>query len=147
VVTPDFSSQVRDFDPGITPYPGGLFWTVPLRAADVLDVQFGAGTAELRMTDLPLKDYFTIPNALLRFKNPVSVPATCSFDIHWSGPVTSRGPVTSPKGSVGELVMSQATLTWSAQNAQGFRFQSDAAGTTSEFAQLGHVQNGVFASG
>jgi hypothetical protein len=42
------------------------------------------------------------------------------------------------------VVMSQATMTWSASNAQGFTFQSDPSPTTSVFAQLGHVRNGVF---
>jgi hypothetical protein len=96
-------------------------------------------------TNLAVKDWFDIPNALLRFEDPVSSDATCSFDIHWSGPVTSRGAVTGPPGSSGQLVMSQATMTWSASNAQGFSFQSDPSPTTSVLAQLGHVQNGVFA--
>jgi hypothetical protein len=45
------------------------------------------------------------------------------------------------------LVMSQATMTWSAMNSLGFKFKSDPSGTTSAFAQLGRVQNGVFFSG
>jgi len=108
-------------------------------------VQFAAGKAHMFATDLRVEDFFTIPNALFHFQDPVSTPATCSFDIRWSGPVTSRGRVTSPGGSAGNLVMSQATMTWSASNAQGFSFQSHPQGTTSVFAQLGKVRNGVFA--
>jgi hypothetical protein len=96
-------------------------------------------------TNMPLTDFFNIPNALLRFQSPVSVPASASFDIHWSGPVTSRGQVTAPTGSTGELVMCHADMTWSASNANGFKFTSNPSGTTSVFAQLGHVSNGVFA--
>jgi hypothetical protein len=140
-------TQVHDFDPGITPYPSGLFWTVPLRPEDELDVQFGAGKAHLAMRDLPLLDFFDIPNALLRFENPVSVKATCSFDITWSGPVTQRSAVTAPSGSSGQLVMDQATMTWSASNESGFSFVSDPTPTTSVFAQLGRVRNGVFNGG
>jgi hypothetical protein len=135
---------VHDFDPGITPYPAGLFWTVPLPAAGLLDVNFGAGRAHMRVDKQGLTDFFTIPNALLRFQNPVSVPATASYDIEWTGPVASRGPVTSPSGSTGQLVMSNATMTWSASNSSGFSFTSDARNTSSVFAQLGHVSNGVF---
>lgn len=98
------------------------------------------------MTDLQLLDYFDIPNALFRFETPASADATCSFDIRWSGPVTDRSAVTSPTGSSGELVLSQAAMTWSARNALGFSFQSDPAGTTSVFAQLGRVSNGVFST-
>jgi hypothetical protein len=139
----DPSNQVHDFDPGITPYPGGLFWTVPNPTVD--SISLGRGTAHMAMTDLALTDFFDIPNALFRFENPVSSPAKCSFDIHWNGPVTSRGRVTASPGSTGELIMSNATMTWSASNALGFSFVSNPSGTSSFFAQLGHVQNGVFA--
>ena len=108
-----------------------------------VEVQFGAGRARMTATGLQVRDFFNIPNALFRFMSPVSLAATCSYDIQWSGPVTSRGPVTGPKGSIGELVMNHATMTWSASNASGFQFQSNPAGTTSVFAQLGHVSNGV----
>jgi hypothetical protein len=124
-----------------------LFWTVALPDPDALDVQFGAGRARMTATDLAVQDFFNIPNALFRFQSPPSVEATCSFDIHWSGPVTSRGPVTAPPGSSGQLVMSQATMTWSATNDLGFSFESDPSDTTSAFAQLGHVRNGVFGDG
>ena len=90
-----------------------------------------------------LQDYFSIPNALLRFLPRVSVGASCSFDVQWSGPVTSKGPVTTP-GSSGELSLCQATMTWSANNDDGFSFVSDPSGTTSAFAELGRVKNGVF---
>jgi hypothetical protein len=76
---------------------------------------------------------------------PVSVGATVSFDIRWTGPPGRRTSVTSPPGSAGRLVMSPATMTWSATNAQGFSFRSRPSGTTSFFGQLGHVRNGVFA--
>ena len=99
----------------------------------------------MSMANLALKDYFDIPNALFRFEDPVSADASCSFDIEWTGPVTSTGPVNNTPGSTGELIMTSATMTWSAANSSGFRYVSNASGTTSAFAQLGRVQNGVFA--
>ena len=54
------------------------------------------------------------------------------------------GPVNTP-GSTGELITTSATMAWSASNSLGFRFVSNPSGTTSAFAQLGRVQNGVFA--
>jgi hypothetical protein len=138
----NFSTQIHDFDPGIHPYPGGLFWTVPNPSLD--SINLGLGTAHMAMSDVALNDFFNIPNALFRFQDPLSSPAEASFDIHWSGPVTARGGV-STSGSTGELVMSNATMTWSAHNALGFRFSSNPSGTTSAFAQLGKISNGVFA--
>ncbi len=107
-------------------------------------VALGNGTAHLSVTDLVVSDFFNIPNALFRFETPVSVGARCSFDIEWSGPITSREPVTTP-GSSGELILCQATMKWSAKNDLGFSFVSDPSPTTSAFAQLGRVKNGVFA--
>src|SRR5438128_6921310 len=70
---------------------------------------------------------------------------TVSFDIRWSGPVTDRAHVKDPNvGFAGEFVLSQATMTWSATNANGFRFRSDPSGTTSVFAQLRHMRNGDY---
>ena len=106
----------------------------------------GAGKARMTATNLALNDFFNIPNALFHLQDPLSVPASANFDIQWSGPVTNRSRVSSPPGSSGKLVMSQATMTWSAMNSLGFKFQSGPSGTTSVFAQLGHVSNGVFFS-
>jgi hypothetical protein len=118
---------------------------VPLLQPDGVTVNFGAGKAQMTVTDLALDDYFDIPNALFRFETPVSEPASCSFDISWSGPVGDRSPVSSPAGSSGELVMCQATMQWSATTSSGFSFESNPSGTTSVFAQLGKVRNGRFA--
>jgi hypothetical protein len=96
---------------------------------------------------MAMPDYFNIPNAIFRFQTPVSVPATVSFDIHWSGPVSRRSKVNDPDvGFESDVVLSRATMTWSAQNADGFRFVSNPAGTTSKFALLGRERNGVFFS-
>ena len=137
----NFSTQVHDFDPGIHPYPGGLFWTQT--GTSVRDVHVRAGRARMTATDLPETDFGSIPNALFHFQPPVSTDARVTFDIRWSGPVSSRGKVSTP-GTSGELVMCQATMTWSAREGNGFRFVSNPSGTTSAFAQLGRVQNGVF---
>ena len=106
-------------------------------------MNFGAGKAQMTAADLPVGDYGSIPNGLFHFEDPV--PASCSFDISWSGPVTDRSPVSGPSGSSGQLVMCEATMQWSAQTTAGFRFETDSkAATTSVFAQLGKVRNGKF---
>jgi hypothetical protein len=138
----NFTTQVHDFDPGIHPYPGGLFWTQT--GVDLRNVEVEEGEARMSASHLPEHDFFNLPNALFHLQKPVSIGANVSFDIKWSGPVASRGKVTTP-GSSGELVMCQATMSWSAHNSAGFKFVSNPSGTTSFFAQLGHVRNGVFA--
>ena len=140
----NFSTQVHDFDPGIDPYPGGLFWTVPNPTLG--PIELGRGMASMSMANLALKDFFDIPNALFRFEDPVSADARCSFNIEWTGPASSPAPVTKTPGSTGELIMTNATMTWSATNSLGFQYVSSPSGTTSVFAQLGRVKNGIFAS-
>jgi hypothetical protein len=109
-----------------------------------VSVNFGAGNAHMSATNLPVTDFFDIPNAFLRYEDPVSSAATCSFDITWNGPVTDRSPVTAPPGSTGQLVMCDTTMQWSASNDLGFSFETDTEPTTSVFAQLGKVTNGRF---
>jgi hypothetical protein len=129
-----------------------LFWTVPLRSHEDDEGQGGGvtvdlddGKARMTATNLQVRDFFNIPNALFRFQKPASVGAAVSFDIRWMGPPAGRTPVTSPPGSTGRLLMSPVTMSWSAKNASGFSFKSSPSGTTSFFGQLGHVQNGIFA--
>jgi hypothetical protein len=109
-------------------------------------VDLEEGKARMTAPNLDVRDFFNIPNALFRFQDPVSVGAAVSFDIRWMGPATDPSVITSPPGSSGQVFMSPVTMKWSAKNAQGFRFKSNPAGTTSFFGQLGHVRSGVFQS-
>ena len=128
-----------------------MFWTVPLQSDREgedhggVSVDLADGKARMRAKNLRVRDFFTIPNALFRFQSPASVRAIVSFDIRWLGPATGRSAVTSPPGSSGRLLMSPATMRWSAENALGFSFKSNPSGTTSVFGQLGRVRNGIFA--
>jgi hypothetical protein len=134
------SNQVHDFNPGIA--PSGLFWTAFVPASAV-DFDLDAGTARLHVTNLALKDFFTIGNALFG-GGPTPVPATVSFDIHWSG-VTSRSNVRSGegKGFAGQFAHTGATIAWSASES-GFSYTASASSQTVEFAQIGHERNGSF---
>ena len=134
---------MHDFDPGIHPYPNGLFWTVPLRD-DGVRADLKEGKARMTARHLRVRDFFNIPNALFHLQHPVSVGATVSFDFRWLGPATDPSAVTSPPGSSGRVFMSPVTGRWSAKNDSGFRFRSDPSGTTSVFGQLGHVRSGIF---
>ena len=137
-----------------------MFWTVPLRSGDEdggrarshddegedgVTVDLEDGKARMRATNLHVRDFFNIPNALFRFQKPVSVGSTVSFDVRWMGPATHPSAVTSPPGSTGRLFKSPVTMKWSATSASGFSYKSNPVGTTSFFGQLGHVRNGIFA--
>jgi hypothetical protein len=126
-----------------------LFWTVPFRPGqddESVTLDLDRGKARMRASDLHVRDFFNIPNALLHLQKPVSVPATVSFDIRWLGPATHRTRVTKPRGSSGQVFHSPVTMRWSATNGSGFSFKSNPSPTTSFFGQLGHIRNGVFSS-
>jgi len=126
-----------------------LFWTVPFRPGqddESLTLDLDHGKARMKATDLHVRDFFNIPNALLHLQKPVSVPATVSFDIRWMGPATHRMRVTKPRGSTGHVFTSPVTMTWTAANGTGFSFKSNPSHTRSFFGQLGHIRNGVFSS-
>jgi hypothetical protein len=113
-------------------------------------VQFAAGKAEMRVDNLRLFDYHTIPNAFALGPND---PAVVSFDVVWSGPITRRVSVldgTLGNNYAGEYVENQVTVTWSGTNlATGFSFTSNpgtfaTSSVDGGFAELGHERNGIF---
>src|SRR5262249_19645800 len=113
--------------------------------AGSVQVNPGAGMAELHVRDLALRDYFNIPNALAQ---GAFVPATVSVDVVWSGPVTRRVNVRDAANDfAGNFAENQATVSFSATE-EGFQFQSAPASTsTSVFAEVGHERNGTFFPG
>jgi hypothetical protein len=110
---------------------------------------FGAGKAEMRVTNLHLEDYFNFPNGLA---DGHEVDATVSFDMVWAGPVTRRIEVehgTNGNRFAGEFLEDHATVTWSGSNELGFRFRANPGNFSTSvpgraFAELGHERNGVF---
>ena len=115
-------------------------------------VNLGAGRAEMKVENLALDDYFTKANAFGANFESADVPATASFDVLWSSPVTRRldfQDTTHIDQFGGEYVEDQVSVTWSASNANGFSFTAN-PGTFptsfNAFAELAHEQNGTFFS-
>jgi len=112
-----------------------------------VQVNFAAGKAQLHVQNLPVEEYFTLPNALA---DGPEIDATISFDAVWSGPVTRRlnfqnGAAIDP--FAGEFVENQVTVSWSGSNANGFSFTSNPGNFSTSvdtFAELGHDRNGSF---
>jgi hypothetical protein len=116
---------------------------------DTVQVQPGAGKAELHIDNLPIEDYFNLPNAL---RDGHEVDATVSFTVVWSGPVTRRVSVTDGTNGdqfAGEFAENHVTVTWSGSNELGFSFHSNPGNLSTSvpgrgFAEVGHVRNGLF---
>src|SRR5207249_3595361 len=108
------------------------------------------GTAELQVNNLAMGDYFTKGSAFGPNWATAFVPATVSFDVVWSAPVTRRltfqdSTNLDPFG--GAFVENRATVTWSGTNANGFTFTAnpgDFSTSFDAFAELARVRNGIF---
>jgi hypothetical protein len=125
---------------------------VPIPDSDVQsDPQ--TGNVEMRVTDLPDRDYFNLPHSLGPVATTTFLTATVSFDIVWSGPVTRVVDVehgTDGNPFAGEYVEDHVAMTWSASNSAGFSFQSNRGDFSTSvpgtpFAELGSERNGQFA--
>ena len=138
---PDSSNQIHDFNPGIEPFPSGLFWTIRIPDSSVA-ANLGRGAASYRLSGLELEDFGSLPNAL---RDGPSVPATVSFDVDWSG-VVERGTTkdTTHRFQLA-FVRTGATIHWSGESSLG-SFQSTSV-TKVNFAQIAHETNGVFFGG
>jgi hypothetical protein len=135
---PDSSNQIHDFNPGIEPFPSGLFWTIRI-PDDAVASNLGHGTAFYRLSDLHLEDYGSLPNAL---SNGPSVPATVTFDVDWSG-VIERGTTADATNRFRlSFVRTGATIRWSGSSSLG-TFESTSV-TKVNFAQVAHETNGAF---
>jgi hypothetical protein len=88
-----------------------------------------------------MRDFTKIPNSLA---GGPSVPATVSFDVHWSGVRRLDNIHDKTNGFAGQFIENMATIEWSATE-EGFAFDSDPAETsTNVFSLIGHERNGVF---
>ena len=132
--------QIHDFNPGIT--PNGLFWTV---FAPCESVQFDlkAGTASLHVRHLPMKDYFTLENALVGGGRPPK-RAVVSFKVVWQATGERMRFDNAAQQFRGVFRLASAQMEWSART-DDFTFQSAPLETsTTDAAELGWERNGSF---
>ena len=127
-------------NPGVNPYPNGLFWTMRI-PDDSVSVNPGAGNAIYQVTDAHIEDYGDFDAAL---SGAPGTPATVSFEVRWSG-VDQRVNIKDPvAGFGGEFVRGSAQMSWSAVVGD-FAYESDPLDTSSsDFASMGTERNGVF---
>jgi hypothetical protein len=131
-----------------------------------VQVNPGAGTAQLHIRNLPELDYYSpAGTGDLASLGPTwqtgYFDALVNIDVAWTRPVTRRVDVRdAANGFAGQFNENQATVTWSASSTSGFSFTSNpgnfstsdpevpgVSGVTAPlnfFAQVGHERNGVF---
>ncbi len=131
--------QIVDLNPGIR--QDGLFWTAVV-PADAATVDLAAGTASLEVADLHLEDYHDIGNALVG-GGVRPVPAMASFKVIWTcdEPAEFNNPAQRFRG---KFKIGSARMEWSARILDR-EYQSEPLSTSSsDFAELGHEENGSF---
>lgn len=102
----------------------------------------GSGRASLTVHDLELEDYGNINNAL---SDGPSVEATASYHVEWLGGHDHVQLNDPDQQLAATFVEGDARVEWGAQTADGFRFVSDPAATsTTVFAVAGKERNGSF---
>jgi hypothetical protein len=97
----------------------------------------------LQVSNQPLQDAFNVVNALFG-GGPTPIAARASFDVRWHGGGDRNDVEDAAVGFSLHAVQGDATIDWSASNADGFTFISSAAGQTTAFAEVGKERNGVF---
>jgi hypothetical protein len=114
-------------------------------ALDDIDVQLGAGTAELDFEDVAVFDWTTVLNSLSNGQL-LGAPAAAamSVDIQWSN-ITRQvlGVIDVTNTYEGDYLETEATIDVEVVDEDGFTF-SGSGNASSGFAEIGHEQNGSF---
>ena len=119
-----------------------MFWTIAI-PTDSISVNFAAGKASFRVSDIDVEDYHDVVNAL---QDGPSVPATVSWDIRWSHAMGRTKIRDVENDFAGDFVQTVAQTAWSGETATA-KFVSDPAATSlNEFSLLAHERNGSFFS-
>lgn len=133
-------TQITDINPGINPYPNGLFWTLRL-PSDSVQVNPGAGRATYKAEDIEIADYGNFDNS---FGGGPGLPAIVSFEVRWSGVHQRLNLKDESARFGGEFVRGDAQMSWKARIGE-IEYVSDPIDTSfSSFAELGTERNGVF---
>ena len=144
----------HSYDPGTA--PSLLLWTIEIPEGSV-QVDLDAGEATLHLQNLcSLFDAFTVPNSLNPL-HPLGVVSGFmkSLRIQWSGIKRVEPPFTNHSTFRGsDFVETSARIELSIDSpatkppftpaaADGFEFEANPDSTVTNFAQIGHVNNGA----
>jgi hypothetical protein len=99
------------------------------------------GGASLSVFNLDVPDYIDFPNSM---RNGTSIPAKVSFVCNWSSGGGQFARNNAEAGFAGNFFHNRATLSWTAQNEDGFSFVADPF--SEGFALTGTTRNGRYFS-
>jgi hypothetical protein len=99
------------------------------------------GNALFSVSNLQIPDYFTVMNGIVG-GGPEPDAATVSFTVEWGGGGERNSWRNTEQMWDGDFIANTATLSWTAENANGFSFTADPYDVG--FAQVGAMRNGSF---
>jgi hypothetical protein len=133
-----------------------VFWAVNIPEGSVR-VDLDNGKASLQVHDLCVYDAFTVANSVQGVNRPVNQVKGIinSLRIEWSGIIKQasanetvnkmRGTFVENTAKISVRATTPITMATALSNGYGFQFVSDPASTSvTNFAQIGHENNGVF---
>lgn len=134
-------NQTHDFNPGIHPFPSGLFWTIPI-SSGLTEIDLENGTATFRGDDQPVHDFGSLKNSLA---NGAGDPAVVSYTVRWHT-ILDKDQVENEQFHVeGLFLQTKASIEWSGTNlTTGKTFTAEQDDQKVIAAQLAHERNGVF---
>jgi len=142
----------HSWDGGLSPTT--VFWAIHIPEGSS-HVDLDAGTASLHVQNACVFDAFTVPNSVMGVDRPVNQAKGIinSLEMEWSGIIkraSANEPVNQMRGSFVEntariavTATTPMTMVTALSNGHGFRFVSDTT-ISSNFAQIGQEQNGIF---
>jgi hypothetical protein len=134
--------------------PTSVFWAAQLPEGSA-HADPDSGTASLHAENVCVYDAFTVNNSIAGVARPVNQVKGIinSLEIEWSGVIsrdTANEPVNKMRGTFVEntariavTATTPRTMVTALSNGDGFRFVSEAT-ISSNFAEIGHEQNGIF---
>ena len=143
----------HSYDPGIA--PSLLVWTIEIPEGSI-DVDLNEGEATLHLQNVcRVFDAFTVPNSF-DTHHPLGLVSAVieSLSIHWTG-ISKKLSFSNGKTFRGDFIQSVAApinVTVSTPSSKppftpapqdGFEFVSDPKTTVTNFAQIGHENNGA----
>jgi hypothetical protein len=149
--------QVHDYNVHID--SNDVFWMVPV-TDDAVEVDFNQARARLQVSGLKVFDDHDLANSLTQglglpgdpdYPYPLIPPvapvrAIVSFDVEWSGIVSTAQIHNSAQSFEGSFLSTGATIKWTADEP-GFHFESEAPDPARNLVSvLGNEKNGVFFS-
>jgi hypothetical protein len=133
-----------------------VFWAIEI-PEESAHVDLDEGTASLHVESACVYDAFTVANSVMGVNRPVNQVKGIidSLRIDWFGITTTatanqsanqmRGTFVENTAKIAVTATTPRTAVTALSNGHGFRFVSDpASSSVSNFAQIGHEQNGVF---